>query len=133
HARGVWRPANRRMWPLAAEATASLAWVSLLALSTIAVVADVLVGAGLSMHRFALACGIAIAVVAALQLAVALLVERRQDPRALLVFALGPLRPLLCWMRAAAAAVRAELPALVRRPRAHRVAWDIPRDGLADA
>ena len=70
------------------------------------------------------------AVAATLQLAFALRIEFPYDRMAMLAFLVGPLYPIAYWMISAAAALRAELPALLRGPAAARVVWDIPREPL---
>ena len=50
------------------------------------------------------------------------------DRRAALALGLGPLYPIAFWMISAAAALRAEGPALLKGPGDRRVVWDIPRD-----
>ncbi|MGE5407781.1 MAG: hypothetical protein ACM3NV_04135 [Syntrophothermus sp.] len=74
--------------------------------------------------------GIAIAVVALLQLSFALCIERRYDRRAGLAFILGPLYPMVYWAISAAAALRTEVPAAINGPREERVTWDIQRERL---
>jgi biofilm PGA synthesis N-glycosyltransferase PgaC len=125
----AWR--SRRMWPLAVEATASLVWIVALALGLVLATVAAAGGHTTPVFRFALAWGIAIAAVGLVQLAFALGIRSRYDPRAALAFALGPLYVVTFWLVSAAAALRSELPALVRGPRDRHVAWDIPRE--ADA
>jgi hypothetical protein len=44
-------------------------------------------------------------------------------------FALGAIYPVAYWLVSAGAALRSELPALLRRrPAERRVVWDLPRD-----
>ena len=121
-----WR--NRGLWPLVAEAVASLVWVLALALAIAATIIALVVDDGPSSVHLGFAWGIAIAVIATLQLAFALSIEARYDPRAALAFLLGPLYPIAYWVMSAAAALRAETPALVRGPMDRRVTWDIPRE-----
>ena len=129
HLREVARWRNRRMWPLALESLGSLTWVVALVLAALVTVV-VLVGGADSVPAalLGLAWGIAVAAVASLQLAFALRIDLPHDRHAAVVFLLGPLYPIAFWMISAAAALRAELPALVRGPAETRVAWDIPRD-----
>jgi poly-beta-1,6-N-acetyl-D-glucosamine synthase len=128
--RALARWGQRRMWPLVLEAVASLVWVNLLALAVVLMTINLAVGNREDVSRYGLAWGIAIAVVAALQLAFALGMGARYDPRAVLAFSLGPLYILGFWILSAAAALRAELPALVKGPRERRVVWNIPREGI---
>jgi poly-beta-1,6-N-acetyl-D-glucosamine synthase len=122
-----WR--NHRMWLLSFEALASLIWiVGLVASLVIAAIGHAL--RGHELFGFALAWGIAIAVVATIQLIVAIGLERTYDrtiPRALL---LGALYPPLYWLINAAASLRTEVGAFIRGPRGERVVWDIPREQM---
>ena len=81
-----------------------------------------------TLFGLAIAWGVAIAVVCTLQVAFALAVDARYDRRALRAFLLGPLYPIFFWTIAAFAALRAELPALVKGPAERHVVWYIPRD-----
>ena len=121
-----WR--HRRLWPLALEAVASLAWVMAFALAVLATAIAFLVGSGPSILRFGFAWGIAVAVIATLQLAFALSIDARYDRRAALAFLFGPIYPIAYWLMSAIAALRAEIPALLHGPRGRRVVWDIQRD-----
>ena len=78
----------------------------------------------------ALAWGIAIAVIATLQLTVALALQARYDRACLLTLLLGPIYPLAYWMLSAAAALRSEVIALARGTRSGRVVWNIAREEL---
>ena len=98
-----------------------------LVLAVVAAVLEALFGGVSTLFGFGLQWGIAIAVVCTAQLLFALGVQARYDRRAVLAFALGPLYPLGYWMLAAAAALRAELPALWRGPGGSGVTWNIPR------
>jgi poly-beta-1,6-N-acetyl-D-glucosamine synthase len=123
-----WR--NHRMWLLSLESLASLVWVVGLAASLVIVVLAISLGDGENPFGFGLAWGVAIAVVATIQLGVALTLERRYDPTSLRALLLGVLYPLLYWTMAAAAALRSQIVALFRGPREPRVVWDIPRERL---
>ena len=122
-----WR--NHRMWLLLFESLASLLWVVALAatfviaLTAAAVQDDTLFG-------FALAWGIAIAVVATIQLIVALALRHDYDPTIWRAFLIAALYPLLYWIVAAAAALRSQTVGVVRGPRGERVVWDIPRERI---
>jgi poly-beta-1,6-N-acetyl-D-glucosamine synthase len=128
HLREVCRWQNRRMWLLGVESLASLAWVVLL------VVSVVLAVVAFAQHRsplvfgFGLAWGIAIAVVAAVQVGIALGLEYAYDPRGLRAFVLAPVYPLTFWLVSGSAALHSQLNALFRGPRGQRVVWDIPRE-----
>jgi hypothetical protein len=80
-----------------------------------------------------LSWGVAVSVVATIQLTFALGLDSPYDRLAAVTFLLAPLYPIAYWMITAAAALRAELPALLRRPTERRVAWDIPRDQIPPA
>ncbi len=121
-----WR--HRSVWPVVFESVMSLVWVVawLLALTIAAI--DLFVPSWDTIFGFAFTWGVAIAVVCAIQTAIALSIETRYDHRALRAFLLGPLYPLFFWMISALAAIREEVFAWVRGPREDRVVWDIPRD-----
>jgi hypothetical protein len=120
------------MWPLALEAAGSLVWVVLAALAFTLVVFDLLTDTDIPYVRLGVAWGVAISVVATVQLAFAIGVERRYDPTAVRAFLLGPLYPLGYWAISAAAAVRSEVPALFRGRADEHVGWDLPRERLRD-
>jgi biofilm PGA synthesis N-glycosyltransferase PgaC len=127
HLREVARWRNRFLWPLAVEALASLLWVTLLALSLVAATAALAGEEKLGIFQFGLAWGIAISVVAMIQLAFALEIEHPYDRLSALAFLLGPIYPLAYWTISALAALRSEIPALIRGPRERDVAWNVPR------
>lgn len=124
----VWRWRNRRMWLLTVEGLASLAWVVLLAASFVVTIVTGLLPGLEDVSGFGLAWGIAISVVAAVQAFVALGLEYSSDPRGLRAVLLGPLFPLWFWIVSALAALRSQVPALLRGPEERRVVWDIPRE-----
>jgi biofilm PGA synthesis N-glycosyltransferase PgaC len=134
HLRVLMRWRHRRLWPLGLEGIASLAWVVLLAVVYAVVVATFLLTGvdvpSIEALTVLFAWGIAVCVVAALQLTFALGIDFPYDRLAALGFLLGPLYPVAYWMITAAAARRAETPALLRGPAERRVVWDIPRDQL---
>jgi hypothetical protein len=78
-----------------------------------------------------MAWGIAIAVVATIQLTFALTIDHPYDRRAALAFLAGPLYPLGYWALAASAALRAETVAAIKGPRDKRVVWHIEREVTA--
>jgi hypothetical protein len=116
------------MWPTAFEAMLSLLWVVAWALALLVAAIALFVPAWDTLFGFAIAWGVAIAVVCCAQAVFALSVRARYDSSALRAFLLGPLYPLFVGAVSALAALRAELPALVRGPVGARVVWDIPRD-----
>jgi poly-beta-1,6-N-acetyl-D-glucosamine synthase len=123
-----WR--NRRMWPIVLETVASPVWVTALALSVVLTALALAIWGREEVFGYSLAWGIAIAAVAMFQLAFALGIDARYDRRAVFWFALGPLYAVAYWLLSAAAALRAELPALVKGPRERRVVWSIPREAI---
>jgi biofilm PGA synthesis N-glycosyltransferase PgaC len=127
HLREVMRWRNRFLWPLAVEALASLFWVTLLALSLVAAAVALARRETFGILGFGLAWGVAISVVAMIQLAFALEVEHPYDRLAAFAFLLGPIYPITYWTISALAALRSEIPALIRGPRGRDVAWDVPR------
>ena len=74
--------------------------------------------------------GIAISVVATIQLAVAMQITFTHDRLVLRAFVLGPVYPLAYWMISAVAALREQVIALARGPRRERVVWDIARERI---
>jgi poly-beta-1,6-N-acetyl-D-glucosamine synthase len=137
HLRELARWRHRRLWLLALEGLASLAWIVLLVVVSAIVLAVVfLTGVdltGLDGLVLGFAWAIAVSVVATLQLTFALRLDFPYDRLAALGILLGPLYPIAYWMITAAAALRAELPALLRGPAERRVVWDIPRDQVSGA
>jgi biofilm PGA synthesis N-glycosyltransferase PgaC len=122
-----WR--NHRMWLPFFEAVVSIVWVIALGVSLLIAFLGVLL-IDSDLFGFAFAWGVAIAVVATVQMVVALSLERAYDRsifRALLVAALYP---IAYWTLAAAAALRSETVSLLRGPREQRVVWNIPRERL---
>jgi biofilm PGA synthesis N-glycosyltransferase PgaC len=125
-----WR--HRGMWLLGLESLASLIWIIALTLFLVVAMLELLIGEVSTDIDFGIAWwGIAIAVVATLQLAFALGIDFRHDKLAAFAFLLGPLYPLGYWTISAAAALRSETPGLISGPRRSRVAWDIPREAAA--
>jgi biofilm PGA synthesis N-glycosyltransferase PgaC len=136
HVRDVARFRNRRLWPLALEAIASLAWVVCLIGLTAALAIQLvlpLANVNVSFVSVGLAWGVALAVVASVQLSVALGIDFIYDRRATLAFLVGPLYPIAYWTISAAAAACAELPAIFHGPSEARVVWNIPREALDQA
>jgi poly-beta-1,6-N-acetyl-D-glucosamine synthase len=130
HLGAVFRLRNHRMWLVATESLASLIWVTAVALSFVLAVLNVVFGHRLGFFGFGLAWGVAISIVATVQLLVAIALRYHYDhwdPRSLLV---GALYPVLFWVVSAAAALDQQIVALIRGPRERRVVWDIPRDRL---
>ncbi len=70
--------------------------------------------------------GVGIAVIAMIQIVVAVLVDLRLDPRLPYACLLMPLYPLAYWTLNALAALSFQTRGLVRGPRRRRVVWDLP-------
>ena len=119
----TWR--NRRMWMVGLESVASLLWVTAIAL---ALVASLLSTGSDGLFAFSMAWGIAISVVATLQLVVGLALGFPYDRFDLRAFMLGPLYLLLFWILSACAGLHSQVLATIRGPRESRVVWDIPRE-----
>jgi biofilm PGA synthesis N-glycosyltransferase PgaC len=96
----------------------------------VAAALNLVLGGAFALFGFSIDWGIAIAVVATLQLAFALDIDFGNARRAPLALLLGPIYPLAYWLISAGAALRAETVALVRGPRERRVIWDISRESL---
>jgi biofilm PGA synthesis N-glycosyltransferase PgaC len=79
HLREIFRWRNHRMWLIGLESLASLIWVIALFCSLVLAVLNVLFGHNVGFFGFGLAWGIAIAVVATIQLIVALELRYRYD------------------------------------------------------
>jgi poly-beta-1,6-N-acetyl-D-glucosamine synthase len=127
HLREVLRWRNHRVWLIGIESVASLLWVIALLCALVLAVLNVAFGKPLGYFGFGLAWGIAISVVATLQLIVALALRYqydRWDVRSLLV---GALYPPLFWLVSASAALAQQIGALLRGPREPGIRWDIPR------
>jgi poly-beta-1,6-N-acetyl-D-glucosamine synthase len=124
---------NHRLWLIAGESLASVVWLVLAATSLVLAGLDLaLPEVSFQVLGFALAWGVAIGVVATIQLAVSMTMEVHYDRSAAWTFLLGPLYPAAYWGLAAAAALRSEVPAIFRGPRDARVVWDMPRPSAAD-
>jgi poly-beta-1,6-N-acetyl-D-glucosamine synthase len=120
------------MWLLSLESLASLMWVlALVASFVLAVLAAVLRDFGDGLFGFGLAWGIAIAVVATIQMSVALALQYSYDPTSARALLLGALYPIGFWLISACAALHSQAIALLRGPRQQRVVWNIPREQLA--
>ena len=116
------------MWPVAMESVASLLWVVAWIVALTLAAIDAFLPSWDTIFGFALAWGVAIAIVCTIQTTFALSIDSRYDHRSLRALLLGPLYPLFFWLISALAAIRAEVPALVRGPREDRVVWDVQRD-----
>jgi biofilm PGA synthesis N-glycosyltransferase PgaC len=128
HLREVIRWRHHRMWLVSLESVASLIWVVTLAASLVIALLGSPFLSGL--FEFGMAWGIAVSVVAMIQLIVAMQVDYAHDKLVLRAFLLGPVYPLLYWLISATAALREQVIALVRGPRRERVVWDIPRERI---
>jgi len=121
-----WR--NHQMWLLSLESLASLVWVMALVAALVLSVLAATLGNASDLFGFGLAWGIAIAVVATIQVTVGLVLEHSYDPTSIRALLIGALYPVAYWTINAAAAVHSQLGALIRGPREQRVVWDIPRE-----
>ena len=130
HLRDVCRWRNHRMWLLGLESVASLIWVFFLLCSLVLSALILLFGEPLGLSGVGLAWGMAISVVATLQLIVAVALSYPYDHFDVRAMLLGPLYPLLFWLLSAGAAVNQQITALIRGPQDRRVVWDIPRERL---
>jgi biofilm PGA synthesis N-glycosyltransferase PgaC len=130
HFREVSRWRNHRMWLLAAEALASLTWISLLTTAFLVSCVELLINGSAHTFGLGLAWGVAIAVIATVQLTAAMILEYRYDPSGLRAFLLAPIYPLAFWIVGGAAALHSEVRALFTGPEEERVVWDIPREPL---
>ena len=133
HLRTAAHRRNRRMWPIAAEALITLAWATALVFAVPLMLVNLFFGDTFSVASVALAWGVAGALIALIQLAFALAVQHPSDRRGGFALVLGPLYPLGYWIISAAAALRAEGPALFRALPEERVAWDTERESAAPA
>jgi poly-beta-1,6-N-acetyl-D-glucosamine synthase len=120
-----WR--QRGMWLIAFESLASLLWVVALAFALLLAAFALFLPSWHSVFGFAIAWGVAIAVVCTIQSAFALSIDSRYDVSELRAFLLGPIYPVFFWTISALAALRSELIALVSGPSERRITWDIPR------
>ena len=123
----AWR--NRRMWALGLESVASLLWVTAIALGLVFSVLSTYS----DLFAFGMAWGIAIAVVATVQLVVALALGFPYDHFDLRAFVLAPPYLLLFWIVSACAALRSQVVATIRGPHESRAVWDTPREQLDTA
>ncbi len=133
HLRTVAHRRNRRLWPIAAEASITLAWAIALSLAVPVTLVNLLVGDTFSVASVALAWGVAGALIALIQLAFAVAVQHPSDRRGGFALVLGPLYPLGYWILSTAAAFRAESPALLRALPEERVAWDTERESADES
>jgi poly-beta-1,6-N-acetyl-D-glucosamine synthase len=129
HLSGVLRWRNHQMWLMAAEAVASLVWVFGLCVAlAIAVLSLVITDS--AMPGLGLSWGVAICVVATVQVTAALLIETPYDPRNWRAFLVEPLYPVIFWLLSAGATLRSQTVGLIRGPRSSRVVWDVPREEM---
>jgi biofilm PGA synthesis N-glycosyltransferase PgaC len=128
HLRATGGRRSQRMWMLSIESLASLVWVVALASSLLVVLMGLALGDTFALFGLSLAWGIAISVVATVQLTVALALRHEYDRWGVRSFLLGPLYPLAYWTISAAAALHSQVLALARGPREDRVVWSIPRE-----
>ena len=131
HFGAVMRWRNRRMWMVSVESLASMLWIVLLTVSfVLAVFTAIFRGFGHDLFGFGIAWGVAIAVLAMIQLSVALVLEYDYDPTSLRAMLVAVLYPVGYWVVGGLAALRCQTVALLRGPQDRRVVWDIPRSSL---
>lgn len=130
HLREILRWRNHQMWLLSLEALASLFWIVALVLSLVASVLAIWLSEEDDVFGFAFAWGIAIAVVATIQVLVALGLQHDYDRTIFRSLLVGSVYPIAYWMLSSAAALHSQTVALLRGPREHRVVWNIPREQL---
>jgi hypothetical protein len=116
------------MWLVALESVASLLWVLGLACSIVLAVLNVFFGESLGFFAFGFAWGVAISVVAMVQLLFAMALRHRYDEWGVRALLVGAVYPVAFWVVAASAALRSQITALIRGPQGERVVWDIPRE-----
>jgi poly-beta-1,6-N-acetyl-D-glucosamine synthase len=121
---------NHRMWLMGFESLASLIWVVSLVATLVIAALSGLFGGEWDVFGFGIGWGIAISVVATVQLVVAMSVDYGHDHMMWRAFLIGPLYPLAYWTISAAVALREQVIALARGPRGERVVWDIPRERI---
>ncbi len=130
HLAEVSRLSNHRMWLLSFEAIASLLWIVALAAALLIAALGIVLGAGENVFGFALGWGVAIALIATVQVIVALTLERGYDRSIFRALVVGALYPIAYWLLSGVAAIHSEVGALLHGPRESRVVWDIPRQEL---
>jgi biofilm PGA synthesis N-glycosyltransferase PgaC len=121
---------NHRMWLLAIESLASLLWVIALIVTFGLGVLSLVLGDEESLFGLGVAWGIAVSVVATVQVILALILDRGYDPGAYRAFLIGALYPVAFWTINGAAALRSQTVGLLSGPREERVVWDVPRERL---
>jgi biofilm PGA synthesis N-glycosyltransferase PgaC len=131
HFREVFRWRNHRMWLVALESLASLLWVIALVAALVLAVLNLLLDNKFGFFGLGLAWGVAISVVATIQLIVAMGLRFQYDRWALRALVVAVVYPLAFWLVSASAALRRQIPALIRGPRERQVVWDIPREQVA--
>ncbi len=130
HLREIVRWRHRWLWALALEGLMSVAWVVSFVAAAVLLALGAIETGVLPAAGVALAWGVAMAVAATVQLSLAIGIKFPYDRLAMLAFLIGPLFPIAYWMLAAAATLRAQIPAVLRGPAEARVRWDIPREPL---
>jgi hypothetical protein len=91
-------------------------------------VLNVLFGRDLGFFEFGFAWGVAISVIATVQLLVAMWLRYSYDhwgPRSLLV---ASIYPAVFWLASAVATLHSQLRSVFTGPREKRVVWDVPRE-----
>jgi biofilm PGA synthesis N-glycosyltransferase PgaC len=130
HLREVLRWRNHRMWLIALESLASLVWVVALVCAFVLSVVNALLGNPFGIFGLGLAWGVAISIVATIQLIVAMSLRYQYDRWSVRAMLVAVVYPLAYWLVSASAALHQQIAALIRGPRERQVVWDIPREGL---
>jgi poly-beta-1,6-N-acetyl-D-glucosamine synthase len=126
-----WR--HHKMWLLSFESVLSLLWCVGLVVSLGLAVLNAFFGRDLGFFEFGFSWGVAISVIATLQLLVAMWLRYSYDhwgPRSLLV---ASIYPALFWIASAAATLHSQLRTVFTGPREKRVVWDVPREQVGGA
>jgi hypothetical protein len=116
------------MWLMGAEAVVSLVWVFALVVALAIAALKLLIDQS-ALPGLGLSWGVAICVVATVQVTAALLIEAPYD-RNWRAFLVEPLYPVFFWLISAGATLRSETIRLIHGPRSSRVVWDVPREAM---
>ena len=119
--RKVMRWNNRRLWPLVLESTSSLVWVTAAFAAIVLALVERFSPADIPLLGFAMAWGIAIGLIAMLQITVGLTLDSHYDKGARRAMFIGPAYPLFYWLIGAGAALTAGTTAFFKGPRSKRV------------
>jgi biofilm PGA synthesis N-glycosyltransferase PgaC len=121
---------NRRLWPVASEAVLSALWAELWLIAIVYGLVVGLTSLTIGIDDAIPIWGVAVGVVAMIQVFVALLLDYHYDRSAMLTLAFGPIYPMGYWVLNAMSAVFAEIPSLMRGAKDKRVVWETSRTAL---